>query len=294
MKKHLLLFLLLILSIPAFSCMNELEVISGITRTKINAWELKKPAVNRIRLQSYIIDAQKNCGEKGTCSDLVIAYLYLGDFKSALALSTRLVAKFSRKYEVVMTHAAALELNGEFAEALKFLRKGIKINPSSHNNSEWIHVKILEDRISGKGTTILDLDFGKGPHPEVPANTDLRKTMEQLQFQLMERYYFIPKNDPQFGALLHDYADLLYLNNFKTISNDFYRMAARYGHVPVAKRELYQKPETASAVVTSGPPTKVKQDKQGSGLAIIVLFTVTGLTALLLLRLLRKKKKREL
>jgi hypothetical protein len=130
-----------------------------------------------------------------------------------------------------MTHAAALELNGRFPEALAMLRKGVKLNPKSHKNSEWIHIRILEDRIKGGDhQQVLGLDFGDGELPVLPKDTNADMTLVQLHFQLAERISFIPKKDTQFASLLHDYADLLYLTNKQAASGRYYRLAAEYGH----------------------------------------------------------------
>ena len=240
MIRSIVLIGMLFTSVVGFSCMNELAVIKGIgiSTVRRNAWELIKPTVEKTELANYILGAEKMCGEELGCSDLVIAYFYVGEFKKALDLSTRLVAKFPRKYEVVMTHAAALELNGNFKEALRYIEKGMAINPSSHENSEWIHVAILKDRIAGgKANSILGFDFGNGDYPVLPAAIkNKRQTLEQLSFQLTERYYFIPKSDRQFGVLLYEYANLLYLNNFKTASREYYDMASEYGfHPPISR-----------------------------------------------------------
>ncbi len=238
MMRSIVLIGMLFTALVGFSCMNELAIINGVSKVKRNAWELIKPTVEKTELANYILGAEKMCGEELGCSDLVIAYFYAGEFKKALDLSTRLVAKFPRKYEVVMTHAAALELNGNYTEALRFIEKGMAINPSSHENSEWIHVAILKDRIAGgTANSILGFDFGSGDYPILPeVIKNKRQTLEQLSFQLTERYYFIPKSDRQFGVLLYEYANLLYLNNFKTASREYYDMASEYGfHPPVSR-----------------------------------------------------------
>lgn len=280
MKRFLIFLFISLLSLSSTACLNEIGIIRGVTTVKINEWELAKPYVSKAELRDYILTAKKGCGgAEEICSDLVIAYLYNGEFAKALDLSTRLVARFPKKYEIVMTHAGALELNGKFAEALRFIRKGMKINPASHENSEWIHVKILEARIKGGDPkTILDLGFGNGNEPLVPAGMNLRLTLKQLHFQLMERYYFIPKSDQQFGALLHDYANLLYVNNFKTISRDFYRMAVDYGFsAEIAPSEktlpaLKKAPEAEQPVV----PKRTKKP-DGTLPTILVLCSVVVL-----------------
>lgn len=236
MKKNLTFFLFALLSLNIFACFNEISKIPGIQNgitypDNLNGWELWKPDIDKAALRSYIARSEKTCGDDVTCSDLVIAYCYNHQFDKALQLSARLVKKYPSRYEVVMTHAAALELNGRFREALAFIRTGMRIDPHSHKDSEWIHVKILEACIAGGApNTIIGFDFGNGNEPDTPKGiANVRQLVDQIHFQLTERYYFIPQDDPQFGALLHDYANLLYLANFKTVSREYYDLAIAYG-----------------------------------------------------------------
>lgn len=231
MKTHALsaLGILALLTVSATACMNELQPIQGIEKPERAPGELDKPIIADAKLNNYIKHAGRHCGGNIDCSDLVIAYLYNGQYDEALKLSTTLAKKHPKNYEVMMSHAAALELNGQFEPALVALKKGMKINPRSHKHSEWIHVKILEDRLAG-GTSgsVMGFDFGDGPEPKKPSGVS-DKTLEQLHFQLAERIHFIPKEDRQFGSLLNDYANLLYLEGKKDAAMKYAKMAGEYG-----------------------------------------------------------------
>lgn len=234
--------------------MNEVQPLQGIEKPETKPGFLVKPTIDDEKLKNYISMSEHMCGEDVKCSDLVIAYLYAGKYEEALKLSTTLAVKHPKTYEVVMTHAAALELNGKYDEALAMLKKGIKINPKSHKNSEWIHVKILEDRVAG-GTSgsLLGLDFGNGSEPVAPAKVDVKKQLEQLHFQLAERIHFIPKEDKQFGSLLNDYAKLLHVNGNKDAAKKYGEMAKEYGYVASA-------PAAAPAPArTPDPATEMEQ-----------------------------------
>jgi tetratricopeptide (TPR) repeat protein len=289
MKKILATLFLSLVSLSVVACYNQIGVIPGITYpNKLNGWELWKPDIDEAALHRYISESETNCGSDVICSDLVIAYLYTGEFEKALELSERLVKKFPRKYEVVMTHAAALELNGKFREALTFIRKGMAIDPHSHKDSEWIHVKILEACIAGgRPASILGFDFGKGNEPDTPKGiANVRQMVDQIHFQLTERYHFIPKIDPQFGALLHDYANLLYLSNFKTISRDYYDLALTYGFDPEIKPNNASLPQLKKEIAAPEPrePAEAKKaqpESPTSTLKVLLVFlSVVVLTVL--------------
>ena len=250
MKRVVLFLTALWLSYSAMACINELQPIKGVEKPEQKVWELNPPLITANTLETYIARAEHFCGEDVKCSDLVIAQLYAGKYEEALTLSTKLAAKYPKQYEVVVTHAATLELNGKYKEALAMLNQAIEINPKSHKNSEWIHVRILEDRIAGgtKGS-LLGLDFGSGKAPAAPAGVDTGKLLEQLHFQLVERIYFIPKTDTQFGSLLHDYADLLYVNGHKAAGRRYRDLAAEYGYaenaVPAPAKSSPEKAQPA-------------------------------------------------
>jgi hypothetical protein len=236
------LLALVLLCGNALACMNKIDPNMGphdFISIDLQVGRLGKPLLFEHKLSQYL-DLKKNCQEELVCNDLVVAKLYNKQYPEALELSTHLVEKFPDQYAVIMTHAAALELNGKFAEALEFMQKGLKINPHSHKDSEWIHVRIVQDRLQENSTHehVLGLDFGDEKNPKAPKGARLEKTLEQLHIQLAERIHFIPEKDAQFASLLHDYADLLYLTDRKKESAQYYQLASDYGHPKVRTPQM--------------------------------------------------------
>ena len=65
---------------------------------------------------------------------------------------------------------------GDNEQALHWISEGIRLNKDSHWGTEWLHVKILEAKIAAakdpewiKTHSVLELDFGKGEVPVMPA-----------------------------------------------------------------------------------------------------------------------------
>lgn len=233
--QYALLPIFLLLSQPLSACINYYNVIPGISRESTDIYSIGEVRVNHAELMEYVIKKKKLCESLDTgCSDIVIGYLYLKNYKEALSLSKDLVKKYPREYNVVMTHAAALELNGFLAEAHRYISLGITLNPSSHRGSEWIHLKILEYSMKdhcAADSSLMGLDFGDGSVPEFKNSREVDNLLRQVHYQITDRLYFTGDKDPVMASLLYDYANLLYLSDYKTVSLDYFILASEYGYM---------------------------------------------------------------
>lgn len=79
-------------------------------------------------------------------SDYGAWLLMAGRSKEGLDLFRALSNKYPDVYEIMANTAVAYELNGNIDSALVWQLAAIKANPKAHNDSEWIHLKILEAR----------------------------------------------------------------------------------------------------------------------------------------------------
>ncbi len=69
-------------------------------------------------------------------------------------------AQHPNDYSIIANLGTAYELTGNDEKALELIRKAVAINPNSHYNSEWIHVRILEEKVGKKQyDKIIDLGF---------------------------------------------------------------------------------------------------------------------------------------
>jgi tetratricopeptide (TPR) repeat protein len=225
----------------------------------VEAYSLGMVEVNSDSLFTYIEHKSRSCGEKleKGCNDLVIAHLYAKDFPTALALSLKLIAKFPNDYNVVITHAAALELNGKPTEAIPFMERALALNPKSHSGSEWIHLNLLKQRAKGSIDPwgLIGVDLRPGGELTKPAGSNLEQLMVQVHYQVNDRGYFTPSSDPLFGALVFAYGDLLHLNGYKSQAKRMYEMAKDHG---------YDGPQARAASmdsVASPAPWEAKRDE---------------------------------
>ncbi|HEX2630380.1 MAG TPA: BTAD domain-containing putative transcriptional regulator, partial [Chitinophagaceae bacterium] len=96
-------------------------------------------------------------------SDYAWNELRVGNKENAVKLLERLYAKHPNEYNIVANLGTAYEVTGKDAKALEYLKKAVAINAASHYNSEWIHIKILEQKLSTKPDykTIIGLKAGE-------------------------------------------------------------------------------------------------------------------------------------
>lgn len=232
-----LLFLSFLFLAPAHACINMTERVPGVLMEHVEFYALGSVKVDRDSLDAFIRQRTAGCSKgPGTpCNDLVIAHLFAKDFKAALELSTRLVGKYPDDYSVVITHAAALELNGKPAEAIPFMKHALELEPKSHKGSEWIHLNLLQLRVQGEAGVdpwkLIGVDLRPSGTLTAPAGTDVKALLRQVHYQVNDRLFFTPTDDRLFGALMLAYADLLELNGYASQAKRMCERSTNYGYV---------------------------------------------------------------
>jgi tetratricopeptide (TPR) repeat protein len=160
-------------------------------------------------------------------SDKGILLILLKKYDEAIQLYLNIEQKSPNRYATSANLGTAYELSGQNELALAWIKKAIKINPLSHHESEWIHVKILEAKIKGSqlinSRFLLNTDFGINTQPHTTlTNEQLKKLSQALYFQLNERMSFIKENDLIVAQLLFD------LGNINFLLNDYYSASGNY------------------------------------------------------------------
>lgn len=223
-------------------------------------------------------------------SDYAWNALKFGNKETAVKLLEILYKAHPDEYNVVANLGTAYEVTGKNEKALELLRKAVAINPASHYGSEWIHIKILEQKVKEDPdyTRILDLKAD-------PDNKDWAASvnfpysspdslMVQLAYQLHERIGFVPKPDPIVGQLVKDFASLVALTHTKNDAAEFYKYAISY--------------DSSLAGVKAGvkPLKKVvndierKEEKKKNNQLYFIAAGVLAAAAALYLLLIRRRK----
>lgn len=138
-------------------------------------------------------------------SDYSVKLMNLGKADVALDILKVLYEQYPTEYRLATNLGTAYELNGDNQNALKFIKRGLELNPHDHAGSEWVHVKILEAKIKmADEPDYLDANSLLDLNAEQKANADVAR---QINIQARERFPFSPGPNKIMVALLTEMAD---------------------------------------------------------------------------------------
>jgi len=167
-------------------------------------------------------------------SDKGILLIVQGRYKEAIDLYLEIERLEPNRYSTASNIGTAYELIGDNENALKWIKKAVEINSASHQNSEWIHVNILEAKIKGESfyTTkhLLNTDFGTEKAPSsTMSKEELEALHKALYYQLNERVSFVKENDKIVAQLLFDLGNIAFLLGELNDAFEDYKRAQYYG-----------------------------------------------------------------
>lgn len=168
-------------------------------------------------------------------SDYGVVLVYLGRYAEAKDVFQKIERMAPGRYSTAANLGTVYELLGDNTQALRWIKKAVAIDPTSHNNSEWLHVKILETKIKGDdfltSTFLIGTTFGNDVKPvSSMKNVALTKLQEALYYQLNERLTFIKPKDKIVALLLFELGNIYALTTDVTISLRVYDIAKEYGY----------------------------------------------------------------
>ena len=213
MKKIIYLLLLTITFLSSnqtIACYNEYQALNSSGKfvnadnlglkfyTNFDGYVLKK------NLRDLTIELQKKPTIE-LLSDYALTLVRAGKKEDALLVFEVLAKNYPKEYTIIANLGTTYELMGNNEKALEYIKKGLKLNPKSHNGSEWIHVKLLEAKIAlEKNPKLLD---GRSLL-QLSANQKMDKKVRlQILEQLQERFRFCAPPDEIMSALLIDLGD---------------------------------------------------------------------------------------
>jgi tetratricopeptide (TPR) repeat protein len=187
-------------------------------------------------------------------SDFAWYELRVGNKEKALRLLEQLYQAYPNEYNIVANLGTAYELTGNNAMALELLRKAVSINPSSHFGSEWIHIRILEQKTAKEPDYKKIINLGTGDFAGWLIDKSYRFSPPadslkiQLAYQLHERISLLRPPDAVVAQLVLDFADIIAKHNSSTEAIPFYEYAANYGtasmqEVVKARKNVLEKTE---------------------------------------------------
>lgn len=135
----------------SFSCLNNYEPnTAAIDRSRSLMEQLRRHPVNepwearRDRLRAALARG----GDYRVRNDLAVALLHTGEAQEAVALLEALEAQKPGLYMTATNLGTAYELAGNNEKALEWIRRDIALNPTAHEGTEWLHVRILETKVT--------------------------------------------------------------------------------------------------------------------------------------------------
>jgi len=167
-------------------------------------------------------------------SDKGLLLILLKRYDEAINLYLEIEKIDANRYSTASNLGTAYELIGENEKALNWIRKSVEIDPKSHDNSEWIHVNILEAKVKGEEfiTTqfLLNTDFGLDTIPKSNmTKEELQNLSKSLYYQLNERISFIKPKNKIVAHLLFDLGNIAFLLENYSVAKGDYRKAKKYG-----------------------------------------------------------------
>ncbi|MBL9145102.1 MAG: hypothetical protein JNM99_15590 [Verrucomicrobiaceae bacterium] len=168
-----------------------------------------------------------------------------GSIEKSVRMLRQIEAATPSRYETAANLGTALELSGDDEGALKWITEGIRRNRQSHDQSEWIHVRILEAKVALKRdprwletntisginrdnmTKAFEIETPQGPmvlfHPSKPS------VHNAIGWQLNERMSLVKPTDIIVAHLLYELALIeMEAGNLKDAEGEL-EMAKDYG-----------------------------------------------------------------
>lgn len=144
-------------------------------------------------------------GNYGDLSDYAVILMKLGKVEESVQILSQLQINYPDEYKIAANLGTAYELSGELDSAMKYINRGMELNPNAHGGSEWVHIKVLEtkkelekDTAYLMSNTVLQLS----ERDEADSNI-----LYQISIQLHERFPFSPGPDAIMASMVEDLAD---------------------------------------------------------------------------------------
>lgn len=278
----LILFLIL-LQTQLNACLNGYYLDSRIMlyRDEYQGQVPQGHRINEIQYESILSELEnqwKITKDITYLSDYGVVLIFQGKYKEAKEIYLKIEKTDSGRYATASNLGTVYELLGQNEMALQWIKEALKRDSTSHHNSEWIHVKILEAKIGGikfiNSQFLLNTDFGTDINPKTLLSKDsLSKLRAQLYYQLNERMTFIKSNDKIVASLLFDLANINYLLGNPIDAKTIYKKAKNYGYdYPVLQKRMQLFDQKENVLMGNGSSTKTLW------IIISVLFSLSLIT----------------
>lgn len=200
---------------PVLACYNESHINkSGKQTNRVEPMALFYNEPDKAAAKSFLAKydlAKLNTYDKDIQSDIAVNLGYLGRYTEAMDILKKMQLKYPSDYNIAANLGTTYELMGKNELALQFIRKGMELNPDSHEGSEWVHVKILEAKL--KMSTVPGWIFNNrvlltGVKFDSKETEILNDQAWDVEYQLQERIPFTPFPDALLANIFDELGDL--------------------------------------------------------------------------------------
>jgi tetratricopeptide (TPR) repeat protein len=205
------IFILLAIAVISLSCVNTFSKSKNGDSYEYTYWsvfskeKLIKDANEEIK--ELLEEGKKALSEEDFLhnrNDLAANYIKVGELNKAEVILQQLLQKFPNEYSLYANLGTLYELKGQNQKALDNIKYSVKLNPESHQGSEWFHISVLEFKLKFKdtdfSTSILHLDTVK---------TNPNDIFSDIDHQLNERIPFTPEPNLLMARILAEYGDFV-------------------------------------------------------------------------------------
>lgn len=236
--RRIILILICLASIESlYACINEYRTLltGEVVYTDPSSGKVWNREIDTLELRiksEKLLAAYKRSDSLEYYSDYAAALTYLGEYQKAKNIYEQIEKLSPSLYTTASNLGTIYELIGKPDSALIWIKKSIQLNPESHKGSEWIHIKILEFKLSeyqNIRNSILGLDFGNDKLPSNPNEYDLDELRNHIWHQLRERTTFVKPENEIVGNIYFDLGNILAQIQDVQTALESYEAAKEYG-----------------------------------------------------------------
>jgi tetratricopeptide (TPR) repeat protein len=196
-----------------------------------------------------------NKDKTGYLIDIASLDIISGKYESAKNILHGLLKTKSIRYEDRYSATANLgvvhELMGNNDSAKYYVAEALKLNPRSHENSEWIHFKLLEakekdatwiytNEIAAFQVIKINAEAGFSQILTANGTTTIDELIRQINWQLHERMLFVKPKDKLVANLLFTLGKLYYLKNDQQKAESTFALAKEYDPALTSECDRYK------------------------------------------------------
>ncbi|MFT7612245.1 MAG: tetratricopeptide (TPR) repeat protein [Parvicellaceae bacterium] len=281
----------------SYGCINEYEHehnhYHGIATDDAipNVKELRTAIQRRISDTSYFLTNYEMGLEDSLTqlSDYASMLVYAGYWERAKVIFQRIEREWPNQYTTASNLGTVYELLGKPDSALIWIQHGYNLDPNSHGGSEWIHLKILEYKLSSKESTedmfnLFQVDADGLSIDEFSPN----EIAQHFFHQLNERLYFIDGPNQILAQMYFELGQILTAQSVFQNADTLFQIAETYGYnsvkvaasrVNIVEKKAKQiEDERLSAI-------KGKEDVQRakSDMLMLIVFGLIGVVSIIII-----------